>query len=134
MTLTTFFVSKHIPVKLISNGMDIITDKEIEARSGNSDDHVKRIAMDLARIDLTKDVRPMSEILEERIIPDARIRVDQRDVTYMLVSSCQRDDIIKATQELADINGSLIWLCPLTPSMEVRVQEGRIHFYKVRHE
>lgn len=134
MTLTTFFVSKHIPVKLISNGMDIITDKEIEARSGNSADHVKRIAMDLARIDLTKDVRPMSEIFEERIIPDARIRADQRDVTYMLVSSCQRDDIIKAAQELADINGSLIWLCPLTPSMEVRVQEGRIHFYKVRHE
>ncbi len=134
MSLTTFFISKHIPVQLISNGKDIITSEEIEESSGNSDDHVRRIAMDLARIDLTKAVRPMSEIFEERIIPKARLRADKTDVTYMLVSSCQRDDVIKAASELADINGSLIWLCPLTPSMEERVPEGRIHFYKIKHE
>lgn len=134
MSLTSFFISKQIPVRLISNGKDIITSEEIRISSGNSDDHRHRIAMDLARIDLTKSVRPMSEIFEELIIPSAKLRFDQTDVTYMLVSSCQRDDIIKAAGELADINGSLIWLCPLTPSMEERVPEGKIHFYKIKHE
>ncbi|MCR5769792.1 MAG: DUF58 domain-containing protein [Butyrivibrio sp.] len=134
MSLTSFFISKQIPVRLISNGKDIITSEEIRISSGNSDDHRHRIAMDLARIDLTKSVRPMSEIFEELIIPSAKLRADQTDVTYMLVSSCQRDDIIKAAGELADINGSLIWLCPLTPSMEERVPEGKIHFYKIKHE
>ena len=107
---------------------------EIEENSGNSDDHRRRIAMDLARIDLTRDVRPMSEILLDRVIPKARLGSSQSDVTYMLISSCQRDDIIRAAGELADINGSLIWLSPLTPSMEVRVPEGRIQFHKVKHE
>jgi len=134
MSLTSFFISKQIPVRLISNGKDIITSEEIRISSGNSDDHRHRIAMDLARIDLTKSVRPMSEIFEELIIPSAKLRADQTDVTYMLVSSCQRDDVIKAAGELADINGSLIWLCPLTPSMEERVPEGKIHFYKIKHE
>ncbi len=134
MSLTTFFISKHIPVRLISNARDIISGDEIEENSGNSDDHRHRIAMDLARIDLTRDVRPMSEILLDRVIPKAKLGSSQSDVTYMLISSCQRDDIIRAAGELADINGSLIWLSPLTPSMEVRVPEGRIQFHKVKHE
>lgn len=134
MSLTNFFISKSIPVKLISNAKDIITSKEIEVNSGNTNDHIRHIAMDLARIDLSQKVRSMADVLNERVLPAARVRADQKDITYMLVSSCQRDDVIRSAAELADLNGSLIWLCPLTPSMEVRVFEGKIQFHKIRHE
>ena len=134
MSLTNFFISRSIPVKLISNAKDIITSKEIEVNSGNTNDHIRHIAMDLARIDLSQKVRSMADVLNERVLPAARVRADQKDITYMLVSSCQRDDVIRSAAELADFNGSLIWLCPLTPSMEVRVPKGKIQFHKIRHE
>lgn len=134
MSLTNFFISRSIPVKLISNAKDIITSKEIEVNSGNTNDHIRHIAMDLARIDLSQKVRSMADVLNERVLPAARVRADQKDITYMLVSSCQRDDVIRSAAELADLNGSLIWLCPLTPSMEVRVPKGKIQFHKIRHE
>lgn len=134
MSLTNFFISRSIPVKLISNAKDIITSKEIEVNSGNTNDHIRHIAMDLARIDLSQKVRSMADVLNERVLPAARVRADQKDITYVLVSSCQRDDVIRSAAELADLNGSLIWLCPLTPSMEVRVPKGKIQFHKIRHE
>lgn len=134
MSLTSFFTSKHIPLRFITNGKDIILSKEIEEDSGSSDAHRHRIAMDLARIDLSKKVRPLSQILDERIIPNEKKRSSQNNVTYILVSSCQRDDLIKTAGELAELVGSLIWLCPLTPSMEARVNDDRIHFYKIKHE
>jgi uncharacterized protein (DUF58 family) len=133
MTLTSFFTANRIPVSIVSNGKDIITKQEIRILPGSSHDHIQQTAAGLARIDLTRDVRPMSQILENEMLPAFRSSASQVDVTVILISSCQRDDLISCAADLASRTGGLIWIAPLERDMERRVHDRRIRFFRVDH-
>lgn len=134
MSLAGYFIRQQIPVSLRSNGKDIISSKDLFISAGSSADHLHQMAQGLARIDLMKKTGAMDELICKEILPQIDREGDRKDTTCILISSCQREALIAAAGRLAEKKGDLIWIAPLSNSMEQMVPEGKIHFYRVRHE
>lgn len=70
-----------VPVRLISNSRDILTDDPVNTEYGCSIHHLHRINIDLARIDLTKKSPPFVPVLEKTILEK------DRNSTFIVISS-----------------------------------------------
>ena len=81
MTWGSRAVSGSTPVKLTSNSRDILTEAPIDTDYGCSDDHLNRIGMDLARIDLAKRAHPFIACVENAIDKQSD------NTTYVIISA-----------------------------------------------
>ena len=81
MTWVSSAVSGSIPVKLLCNSRDILTDAQVETGYGCSDDHLNRIGIDLARIDLTKRAYSFLPCVEKAI------ENKSDNTTYVIISA-----------------------------------------------
>ena len=67
-SLSLYCIRGSLPVALISNGKDILSDYTIEKPHGSSENHGQQIGLDLARIDLKKEPLPFEGILKNAAI------------------------------------------------------------------
>lgn len=81
MTWVSRAVSGSTPVKLTSNSRDILTGAPVDTEYGCSDDHLNRIGIDLARIDLTKRAEPFIPCIEKAV------EKQSDNTTYVIISA-----------------------------------------------
>jgi len=81
MTWVSCAVSGSTPVKLSCNSKDILTEAPIDTEYGCSDDHLNRIGMDLARVDLTRRAYPFIPCIEQAI------EKQSDNTTYVIISA-----------------------------------------------
>ena len=91
--------------------------------AGSSAAHATAVSEFLSRIDLRKNRAPFAEV-----ISTAANNSSRESEIVCLIGSCQRDDVIKAANDLARARGSLTWLCPLRTGMELRAEGGEYDF------
>ena len=131
LTFAKAFIDENVPVSLLTNGKDKITKEVISLESGASADHIRNFCRALARIDLTqKNGASMSDIVSGELSKNR-----SRQLAYLYISTSRRDDALNAAKELADKKGELMWICPLTRSMEDEAPlDNRITFVRMIHE
>ncbi|MCR5557687.1 MAG: DUF58 domain-containing protein [Butyrivibrio sp.] len=130
-TFAKAFINENVPVSLLTNGKDKVTGETISLEAGASQDHIRNFARALARIELTSGgAVSMSDLVFSEL---SRNRSQQ--LTYLYISTSRRDDAINAAKELTDKKGKLMWICPLTRSMdEAGTMDNRITFVRMIHE
>ena len=89
MTWVAAAVSGSIPVRLLSNSKDILTEASVDTEYGCSDDHLNRIGIDLARIDLTKRAYPFIPFVEKAL-------EDKSDSTTYVIISANTDPSLQS--------------------------------------
>lgn len=114
-----WFVGKGIPVTLISNGRDIITNQEILLQEGAGASHIDHCLKQLARIDITKHPRKMEEVFQNLM----EHQEYGEDKVTLLISSNQSQELGEAYAKYVGTKGNASWLIPIHASMEHYIQE-----------
>jgi uncharacterized protein (DUF58 family) len=63
-TFLESFISAGVPVRIISNGRDLVDGSEIRMAPGSGSGHPDSCLQKFARMDLSREVRPMEELVE----------------------------------------------------------------------
>ncbi len=131
LTFAKAFINENVPVSLLTNGKDKVTGETISLEAGASADHIVNISRALARIDLTKgDAASMSDLVFDELSKNR-----SQQLTYLYIATSRRDDSLSAAKELTDKKGKLMWICPLTRSMDdAAPTDSRIEFVRMIHE
>ena len=130
-TFAKAFINENVPVSLLTNGKDKVTGETISLEAGASQDHIRNFARALARIELT----PGGAVSMSDLVFAELSRNRSQQLTYLYISTSRRDDAINAAKELTDKKGKLMWICPLTRSMEeTGPMDNRITFVRMIHE
>ncbi len=131
LSLAVRLIENHIPVSLLTNGRDKVSGDTISLLAGASSSHITSFKRALARIDLDKtEANSMEQIIEKELS-----NADTEQVTYCYIATTKGDDSLKAAEKLADKQGTLMWICPLTNEMDQKFQgNSRIDFKVVIHE
>ena len=103
----------------------------IRLKAGSSKEHIRNISRALSRIDLAgKECANIYDVLQNETLNEGN-----HNFTYVYISTSRREGAVKAAQEMADSEGKLVWLCPLTKSMEVNENfDRKIDFVKLIRE
>lgn len=120
-TLSCKLIDQGIPVSLFSNGKDKVNKVPVKVGSGLSKNHITSIQRALARIDLSSQkadsfTADITALLEKEPTPST---------TYVYISTSRRDSAVESAKAIADKCGKLLWLCPLTPSMDKEAPSDR---------
>ncbi len=131
LTLAVKFISENVPVALLTNGKDKVSGEVIKLNAGASKDHIRNFSRALARIDLVhKDTASIEKVVDERLNSGIK-----DNATFCFISCSRRDEAVAAAKKLADLEGKLMWLCPLTRSMDQEPPgDRRINFVKMIYE
>ena len=116
-TLAEEASSYDIPVRLLTNGRDILTEgrETVGSRGyGAGAGHVRGILEDLARVDLTSEPETFSRLLERERGLDSR---DTEGVCYVVVSTSVREQSTTAIADFAQEMGRVTWFSPVSPDM-----------------
>ncbi|MBO5620870.1 MAG: hypothetical protein J5959_04505, partial [Butyrivibrio sp.] len=124
-------IKEGILVSLLTNGRDKVSGDVIRLKAGSSKEHIRNISRALSRIDLAgKECAGIYDVLQNETSNEGN-----HNFTYVYISTSRRDGAVKAAQEMADSEGKLLWLCPLTKSMEVNENfDRKIDFVKLIRE
>jgi len=106
MTWASIAVSDAVPVRLISNTRDILTDAPVDTEYGCSNDHLNRIGIDLARIDLTKRAIPFIKVLENAMADFSAY------TTFIIISANSDPSLQRFLIERQKSGISLSWVLP----------------------
>ncbi len=130
-TLASRLISQNVPVSLLTNGKDKLTGETIRLEAGASAGHIKSFARALARIDLIgHKAEALSGMVKEELG-----RKKSSQLTCCYISTSRGDDSMETAAVLADEQGSIMWLCPLTKDMiEEKVTDERIDYRVILHE
>ncbi len=130
-TLAVKFIEANVPVALLTNGKDKVSGEVISLNAGASKDHIKNFGRALSRIDLVhKDTASIEKVVDEGLKGDMK-----NNATFCYISCSRRDESVAAAGKLADLEGKLLWLCPLTKSMDQDPpKDNRISFIKMIYE
>ncbi|MBP3196622.1 MAG: DUF58 domain-containing protein [Butyrivibrio sp.] len=131
LTLAVMLIKEGILVSLLTNGRDKVSGDVIRLKAGSSKEHIRNISRALSRIDLAgKECAGIYDVLQNETSNEGN-----HNFTYVYISTSRRDGAVKAAQEMADSEGKLLWLCPLTKSMEVNENfDRKIDFVKLIRE
>ncbi|MCR4902431.1 MAG: DUF58 domain-containing protein [Butyrivibrio sp.] len=128
-TIASHMINEHVPVGLSSNGLDQITGQRVEIEEGASGGHLITILEALSRIDLSKEKSSFPELIESEIYKK------NQNATYIIISTSQREENAIMASRLAADAGRIMWLLPLTKSMELKLNNyDNVDFIKVLHE
>lgn len=108
------FVSRGIPVTLISNGVDKVTRQEICVEEGSGLNHIDTCLKQLARIDIEGNVRNMKLLLEEQ---HRNVQTSGKTVS-LLISTERTKELAEAYLQYAGRDGDATWLIPIHNSTE----------------
>ncbi len=131
LTMAAKLISQNVPVSLLTNGKDKITGEAIRLEAGASADHLRNFSRALARIDL---IGHKTDLLSGRVQEELH-RKKSSQLTCCYISTSKGDDAMKTAEILADEQGRVMWLCPLTRSMDTEhVDDDRIDYRVILHE
>lgn len=129
-TMAARFALSNVPVSLLTNGKDKVTSEKVCIEAGASADHLQNIMRALARIDLTKGTEDIDELVNTEVENGGLSQV-----IFLYISTSRREKAIQAAEKLAEAKGELIWMCPLTKSMDdTAPSDGRIEFVRILHQ
>ena len=130
LTLAKKLIQENVPVSLLTNGKDKLTGECIRLEAGASNDHIRNFCRALARIDLVaKKAADIHEITCNELLAG---KCDY--ITHVFISTSRRESALKTAEALADKEGKLMWLCPLTRSMDMNgPADKRVEFVPVIH-
>ena len=123
LTLSAMLLEEQIPVGILSNGQDVVSGGDLKIEPGSSPGHLKVICEGLSRIDLGRKEEDFAPYLRREVLEQEENRTGG-GITYVLISSSRRTPTVEAAQELALRQGRLLWLCPITASMDKAPVEG----------
>lgn len=109
------FVQKGIPVRIISNGVDKVTGKEIFIREGAGLAHIDACLKELAKMDIYAPVRNMDELIREQNATEGEVS--------LLISAEQSAELGETYLNYAGEDGSANWLIPIHSSMKTYLSE-----------
>ncbi|MBP3542881.1 MAG: DUF58 domain-containing protein [Lachnospiraceae bacterium] len=120
-SLAALFTAKGVPVGVISNGRDVITNEELYLPTGSGRPHMQAVRERLARIDLKQPAREIMEVLQER----NRDKGLKKDSTlYVMVSYSQRTEICEEFKQISRESKGSMWILPLLRTMEQKLTGG----------
>ncbi len=116
------FVHKGVPVRIISNGTDKLTGKELYLREGAGLSHIDACLKQLAKMDIYSPARSMAEVINQH-------NKRERNASYqgevsLLISAEQTPEIAQAYLAYAGEKGSASWLIPIHESMKSYLAEN----------
>lgn len=128
LTIAKKLIGENVPVSLLTNGKDKVTDECINLQAGASNDHIRNFCRALARIDL---VAKKAADIEGLVLNELSLgRSDL--ITYVFISTSKRENVLRTAEALTDKAGKLLWLCPLTKSMDQgNPMDKRVEFIPV---
>lgn len=108
-----FLLAEGIPVRLISNGIDAITKKELNFPAGAGVHHIRTIKEGLARLsDCSQNLSNMELSITEELYG-----THSSDL-YLLISYSQRKNLLQAFDQLCRQSEGSQWIAPLHKDME----------------
>lgn len=114
------FIQKGVPVTIISNGVDKLTRQEIYLEEGVGLNHIDSCLRQLARMDISGEVRSMDVIIREELAKKKRAP----ESVSLLLSAERSKKLAQAYLEYAGDNGNATWLVPIHASMEPYLSES----------
>ena len=123
-TLTEESQLYDIPIRLITNGIDILSEDDHPSETntsglnqtgfGASAGHVRSVLELLARIDLTKEAAPFADILEAVLAEEQSMR---DGVCHIVISTSIREHTTSALKDFSHKVHGITWLSPVSPDM-----------------
>lgn len=121
-SLAGLFSAKGVPVGIISNGRDILTQEELYLPVGSGRPHMQAVRERLARIDLRQPVRDVTDTLAER---NKEPGLKNNDTLFVMVSYSQRPELYEKFRQISRESKGCIWLLPLLRTMEQRIESDQ---------
>lgn len=115
------FVQKGIPVRIISNGVDIVTGQELFIQEGAGLSHIDTCLKELAKVDILAPTRSMAEVIGEQNAT-RKSGILEGEVS-LLISAEQSADLAEAYLDFAGEDGSAYWLIPIHDSTKEYLAE-----------
>ncbi|MCR5355783.1 MAG: DUF58 domain-containing protein [Lachnospiraceae bacterium] len=106
-TLAAFFIEKHIPVALKSNGCDILNGNLITIEAGADLKHLRNIEISLARLIRGDKPAEFAPLLKELL---ERNRYD--DTEYIIISNYRKQDLIDTYGTFKNAGINISWIIP----------------------
>lgn len=116
-SLAARLLMNSVPVSLMTTGCDVISGENRTLPAGSGPAHLRSINELLARIDLERPMHPLLRLLEEE---EKSAAARQKQLTYLLISYTQRDDLYEAYERLTKRHSGSLWLLPLKSGGTVR--------------
>ena len=98
----------------------------LNIHAGGSQDHIAVIGEALARLDLTREMEPFTDIMRRE-----RQNMADSYVTVCLISSGRSDAIIREAEAMARQQDGIFWICPLRKDEEDKQIPGSIDFRRM---
>lgn len=98
----------------------------LNIHAGGSQDHIAVIGEALARLDLTREMEPFTELMRRE-----RQNMADSYVTVCLISSGRSDAIIREAEAMARQQDGIFWICPLRKDEEDKQIPGSIDFRRM---
>lgn len=106
-------IGKGIPVRLVSNGIDALSDQEFVLPAGAGPHHIQTLKEGLARIsENSNSFPPMDAALEKELLSS-----DNSDL-YILISHSQKEHALQLYDQLCLKSRGSQWIAPLLSDME----------------
>lgn len=111
-SLNDAFLREGIPVGIISNGCDCLSGRPFYTEPGAGLDHRSWCMEALSRLRYDVPLVPFEEILKDSGFL-------KEDSLYVLISSCQRDELLSAYEEYCRLSPGSVWIAPVRPETEL---------------
>lgn len=116
------FVHKGVPVRIISNGVDKLTKKEVFLKEGAGLSHIDACLKELAKMDIHASTRDMAEVIDAFKMRE-KTASGSGEVS-LLISAEQTAELAEAYLGYAGEEGSANWLIPIHESMKEYLDEN----------
>jgi len=90
-TIAERYILQGASCSFVTNGRDCVTGLQLSVYGGTSDGHLYRINETLARVSLSYQVKPMTELMTE---------MNDREEVYVFVSPYKGEDFVAALEEM----------------------------------
>jgi uncharacterized protein (DUF58 family) len=107
-------VAEGIPFRLLSNGRDVVTGREVHIPGGSGPEHLHTVYEALARVDLTRPVQPMAPWLAERV---------PEEEALVLISPYHQEDLARVFEGIR-ARAFALWMIPAFRDTLVKVPQG----------
>lgn len=118
-SLTEMFLAQGVPVGLYSNAKDLLSSQALVQSAGGGEQHLAAVRESLARLDLSQPMDEFGHFLKDNLSEGSE------HVLYVLISTSQRQEVSSAFEKLAAGHPGCLWLLPLHPQMEQKVQSTK---------
>ena len=107
-TIGSELINRKIPVALVTNGRDKESNITVKVAAGADFRHIITIETALARIDLDKEITPVSSIFDDLTLDNSLSR------EYIFISNERRDYIVEKVNEARNKGLHITYVLPLS--------------------